>query len=449
MFPSQPLVSSAVKRRRKKNRAGRPRAARKTPLTLEQLEPRVLLDAANERYVARLYEQILQRQPETAGLAGWTALLDRGHSRQEVAAGIVGSQEHRDQQVQFFYRTLLGRLGSPTEVHGWTQFLASGASLSQVRGFFLGSIEYGQVRGQGTTDGFLASVYRDVLGREIEPGGRTGWTQFLAGGASHAQAATLIVDSLESRNLQVLGFYRDFLDRSASSAEIQAWVNALQSGLPVDLVEAGFLGSEEYFVRFIDAGTRLASQPAVAVPGQPGQTVSTTFTITSRDTAFDNEFGLFSVADASGRIGDLKPGDPGYAVAALAAGRKQQLFAADKAVRAITLDLPAGAFFGFYLIQNQTSAGLAAANPNDLIGHRPYAFFSFRAANPDRIEHVHELPGNIFAFEDLFAGETPALVATGIIAFILIIFGIAAIKVLRDKRRSDEEREERRRRRGY
>ena len=110
MFPSQPLVSSAVKRRRKKNRAGRPRAARKTPLTLEQLEPRVLLDAANERYVARLYEQILQRQPETAGLAGWTALLDRGHSRQEVAAGIVGSQEHRDQQVQFFYRTLLGRL---------------------------------------------------------------------------------------------------------------------------------------------------------------------------------------------------------------------------------------------------------------------------------------------------------------------------------------------------
>ena len=52
-------------------------------------------------------------------------------------------------------------------------------------------------------------------------------------------------------------------------------------------------------------------------------------------------------------------------------------------------------------------------------------------------------------FEDLFAGETPALVATGIIALVLIIFGIAALKVLRDKRRSDKEREEQRRRRGY
>jgi hypothetical protein len=52
-------------------------------------------------------------------------------------------------------------------------------------------------------------------------------------------------------------------------------------------------------------------------------------------------------------------------------------------------------------------------------------------------------------FEDLFAGDPVALAITGVILFLLVLFGLVALKVIRDKRRADKEHEERRRRRGY
>ena len=59
--------------------------------------------------------------------------------------------------------------------------------------------------------------------------------------------------------------------------------------------------------------------------------------------------------------------------------------------------------------------------------------------------------GRVFRryFEDLFAGDPVALMATG--AFLLFLLGLFlfGIKVMRDKRRRDRDFEEKRRRRGY
>src|SRR5262249_54280774 len=143
----------------------------------------------------------------------------------------------------------------------------------------------------------------------------------------------------------------------------------------------------------------------VAVPGDPGQSVATTFTLTGTDTDFSDEVGLFLVDDADGRIGTLRPGDAGYAAAALAAPRRAATFAPlQRPVAASSLELPAGPFLGLYLAQTTTAEAVLAGNPTNDLGSRPFAFFSFRSANPDRTEHVHALPGGQYAFEDLFAG---------------------------------------------
>src|SRR5262249_37668216 len=143
--------------------------------------------------------------------------------------------------------------------------------------------------GHATADGFLTSLYHDVLGRDIDPAGESGFKAFLAQGQSHTVVAMLVAGSPEARAVEVRDFYETFLDRSASNVEIQAWALALQQGVPEDVAAATFIGSTEYFDQFIRPETRVPSQLAQAVPGQAGQLVSTTFTITSRETAFNNE----------------------------------------------------------------------------------------------------------------------------------------------------------------
>jgi len=54
-------------------------------------------DSGNVDYVTGLYRELLGREPDAGGLAHWTGGLDSGTmSRDQVKAGIAGSQEYRD-----------------------------------------------------------------------------------------------------------------------------------------------------------------------------------------------------------------------------------------------------------------------------------------------------------------------------------------------------------------
>ncbi|GEM_PF-1525877 len=145
-----------------------------------------------------------------------------------------------------------------------------------------------------------------------------------------------------------------------------------------------------------------ANQPT---PGQSGQTVATTFVMVQRHSAYRNELGIFPVDDVSGRIGNLNPGDPKYAQAALELPGRRVIFNRARQAGAKTIvTLPSGAFFGFYLIQNSSSARWLAANPSNQPGRRPMAFFSFVGANPDRVAHQAWLGKGRYGFEDLYGG---------------------------------------------
>jgi len=54
-------------------------------------------DSGNVDYVTGLYRELLDREPDAGGLTHWTGGLDNGTmSRDQVKAGIVGSQEYKD-----------------------------------------------------------------------------------------------------------------------------------------------------------------------------------------------------------------------------------------------------------------------------------------------------------------------------------------------------------------
>jgi hypothetical protein len=69
-----------------------------------------------------------------------------------------------------------------------------------------------------------------------------------------------------------------------------------------------------------------------------------------------------------------------------------------------TVELPAGSFFGLYLVQNASTRQLLARNRANRLGGGPVAFFSFKGANPDGFGHLRWLADGQFAFEDQTRG---------------------------------------------
>ena len=157
--------------------------------------------------------------------------------------------------------------------------------------------------------------------------------------------------------------------------------------------------------RLIQEGTALAVASSqggelLQFPGTTGQKIEATFTLSARLAKYRSEVGLYRVDDSSGRIGTLSPGQRGYAVAAL--DRRTVLFLARQGKGAVTqVELANGDLYGTYLIQNSTSANFLARR---LKGHAPQAFFSFKAANVDKFQHVRQSSRGVLSFEDLKGG---------------------------------------------
>lgn len=78
------------------------------------------------------------------------------------------------------------------------------------------------------------------------------------------------------------------------------------------------------------------SGDSVFLPTNQAGSITTNFNLAQRGGIYANEVGYYRVDDAAGRIGNLRPGDLGYAAAALAANpdgfdHLQASFASDNA----------------------------------------------------------------------------------------------------------------------
>ncbi|MGL6073924.1 MAG: FG-GAP repeat domain-containing protein, partial [Fimbriiglobus sp.] len=79
---------------------------------------------------------------------------------------------------------------------------------------------------------------------------------------------------------------------------------------------------------------------AIRVPGSGGAPVAVQLTQLDDSTIFRNEFGVFPVDDAAGRINGLLPSAAGYAAAALDASRAKAFFQARSSIATEEISLP-------------------------------------------------------------------------------------------------------------
>jgi hypothetical protein len=71
-------------------------------------------------WVRDLYDVLLFRAPDPAGLNGWIAAVARGVSRADVAYGFYQAEETSRRRVDDLYLALLGRHADPTGLAGWS-----------------------------------------------------------------------------------------------------------------------------------------------------------------------------------------------------------------------------------------------------------------------------------------------------------------------------------------
>jgi hypothetical protein len=212
---------------------------------------------ANQRFVAQLYVDLLQRTGGTAEVAGWTSLLDQGTPRSQVVQSFETSQERLGLLVDGLYTRLLGRPSDPGGRQGFIHWMQAGATLEQITVTMVTSQEY--ANSNASDAAFVQSLYSKVLGRVAGGSEVAAWVSALAG-LGRAGMANAFVGSFEFRAdavQQLYGFtsapaaspaslLARLLHRAAapSPAEVNGWAS---SGLDLLRIEALFAGTDEFF----------------------------------------------------------------------------------------------------------------------------------------------------------------------------------------------------------
>jgi hypothetical protein len=297
-------------RRANRTRSYRPNSRKNAYVpALESLERREVLDgmpflnarsSTQQLFVESLFEGLLQRPADISGMNYWTTAMNEGAPPQLVVLAFEQTPEFSSRQVDQFYSTILNRSAGSSERAYWTSYLQRGGSVEQMEAAFLASPEFSGPLGD--TGLFLHSLYQNALSRPLDIGALQAWSQALLSGVPRGQIVSDIVLSNESRTLFVQGLYARFLSRTGMPSELQSWVAALAAGASQQQVFAQIAGSPEAVA--IQAAGVLAE---IASGTQPGGIPSKQQLIIQ----FNPGTSATSVQDALQWIdGSLAPGSP-------------------------------------------------------------------------------------------------------------------------------------------
>jgi hypothetical protein len=148
-------------------------------------------------------------------------------------------------------------------------------------------------------------------------------------------------------------------------------------------------------------GTTLQGQQDLLDLRNIDRSLQADFTLKS-EASYRNQVGFYVVDDAvTGRIGNLQPGQAGYAKAAI----ESSVVNIDKSQATFSQSLNGNRVLAPYLIANGTVADFLTQNPNNqATNNGVQAYFAYLGANTDKVDHIRLLGDNRFGFEDLFGG---------------------------------------------
>lgn len=198
--------------------------------------------------VTALYEDVLEREPDSAGLATWTAEVIRTGNASSTAAALVGSRERLAVIVAAQYQAALGRQPEAAGLEYWIRLFELGWNVPDLQAGIYASDEAFARLGQGDPLAWVAAVYQDILHRTATTAEAQWWVDFA--GRHGRQAAIMGITRSEEAALYRLGdYYATMLGRSPDPTGIGTFVPILMYGRG-DLVVPALIGqSTEYWLR--------------------------------------------------------------------------------------------------------------------------------------------------------------------------------------------------------
>jgi hypothetical protein len=197
---------------------------------VERLESReVLTNPTNPQqiYVDSVYQQVLGRRADSAGLTYWVGRMNQGASRDEVALEIQHSQEGQNNVIFDLYQQLLGRTPDATGYAYWGTLYSQGATIDQLRAGIASSSEYFAIRGGSTNAGYVKALLSDFLNREPDTNTTNVFLNAQAAGATTYDVAFTIATSNEAHKQLVLDEFSRYLNQSPSAAQLNYFANLL------------------------------------------------------------------------------------------------------------------------------------------------------------------------------------------------------------------------------
>lgn len=161
---------------------------------------------ANRAFIDLVYRNVLGRPADAEGARYWTSLLDAGTGRGHVMIGFSESSESVDRRaadvdhvnrsgpIARLYLAYFQRAGDDEGLLHW---IGSGLSYRAVSDAFVESGEFRQRYGSLGDAAFVDLVYRNVLGRSPDAGGRQYWIDRLAQGTARGQVMLEFAQSTE------------------------------------------------------------------------------------------------------------------------------------------------------------------------------------------------------------------------------------------------------------
>lgn len=205
----------------------------------------------NAYFVQGLYQKMLGRVGDSAGMLFWTAKLMDGTSRAEVARAFYRSAEYRTQQIKDYYNEFLNRPMDQVDAGGIQVFLnqfSLGRSEVDVQVAIITDRSLEFTDGNPSNQAFVQRLYERVLHRGAGANEIASWVAKLNGGTSRADVARGFLNSQERfANVVVSSAYNDVLQRAPDPAGRDFWVAQLLQGKQNrESLIVAFLASNEF-----------------------------------------------------------------------------------------------------------------------------------------------------------------------------------------------------------
>ncbi|HMJ76793.1 MAG TPA: DUF4214 domain-containing protein, partial [Iamia sp.] len=217
-----------------------------------------------ERWVRAAVLDLLGRPATDLEVATLSGRIVAGTSRGVIAKELARSREWTASVVTDLYQHILDREPDFAGLEYWIGRLRGGDRVASVAVSIYGSPEYYAEVG-GTSGAYVDALYQSVLGRTAEAGGRAYWIDRLDRGTSRWVVARSVFLSAEARGRRVDALYLTLLGRPASAADRAYWAGRLVREDDIVLA-AHLVASAEHQAR---AQTRPETAGYELDPGDP------------------------------------------------------------------------------------------------------------------------------------------------------------------------------------